>query len=163
MPFLKTALFTAIVPGTVVGVVPWLLSRWWPLELGAASWVGSPLVAAGALTYVACAFGFARARGTPATFDPPKELVVGGPHRYVRNPMYVGIVSILAGEALLYEAGSILIYAAALALAFHLFVVVYEEPHLHGLFGDSYAAYLREVPRWIPRVRTYNRPHAHYR
>ncbi len=160
MAFLKTAIFTATVPGTVAGVVPWLLSHMWSLELGAARWVGIPLVAAGALTYLACAFGFALARGTPATFDPPKELVVSGPHRYVRNPMYVALVAILVGEALLYQAGSILVYAAALGLGFHLFVVAYEEPHLRGRFGDSYAAYLRDVPRWIPRMRTYNRTHA---
>lgn len=160
MAFLKTAIFTATVPGTVAGVVPWLLSHMWSLELGAARWVSIPLVAAGALTYLACAFGFALARGTPATFDPPKELVVSGPHRYVRNPMYVGLVAILVGEALLYQAGSILVYAAALGLGFHLFVVAYEEPNLRGRFGDSYAAYLQDVPRWIPRMRTYNRTHA---
>lgn len=160
MAFFKTAVFTATVPGTVAGVVPWLLSDRWPLDLGAARWLGAPLVAAGALTYLACAFGFAVARGTPATFDPPKELVVSGPHRYARNPMYVGIVAILVGEALLYQAGSILVFAALLAVGFHLFVVAYEEPHLRGRFGDSYAAYLQGVPRWIPLARAYNRTNA---
>ena len=89
--------------------------------------------------------------GTPAPVAAPERLVVGGAFRYVRNPGYVAVVSMVVGQGLLFASKPILAYAAGLALAFHLFVVLYEEPALRGRFGEQYASYCRRVPRWIPR------------
>jgi protein-S-isoprenylcysteine O-methyltransferase Ste14 len=101
---------------------------------------------------LACIGNFiGRGRGTPAPFDPPRVFVAAGPYRYVRNPMYVGGLFFLAGLALLEGSVSILIFAAVLFIAAHLLVVLYEEPVLRSRFGESYASYLRSVPRWLPR------------
>jgi protein-S-isoprenylcysteine O-methyltransferase Ste14 len=90
-------------------------------------------------------------RGTPAPIDPPKELVVRGLYRYVRNPMYVGVLSVLIGEALLFESARLFWYGAAVFLLFNLFVILYEEPALGRKFGKSYQDYRAAVGRWLPR------------
>jgi protein-S-isoprenylcysteine O-methyltransferase Ste14 len=106
----------------------------------------------GAWVYVRCAWDFAVVgRGTPMPLDPPRELIARGLYRYVRNPMYLGVISVLIGEALLFESVRLLGYAASVAAGFHLFVVLYEEPALRRQFGDSYRRYRESVPRWIPR------------
>jgi protein-S-isoprenylcysteine O-methyltransferase Ste14 len=92
-------------------------------------------------------------KGTPAAFDPPRKLVVRGPYRFVRNPMYIGAGMTLAGVALFYESLSIFIYACLFFLITHLFVVLYEEPTLRRTFGNEYEAYCDRVKRWIPRRR----------
>ena len=89
-------------------------------------------------------------RGTPAPFDPPRRLVVVGPYRLVRNPMYIGAALALPGAALFYESWALLGYCAAFALATHLFVVTYEEPTLRATFGDAYVRYSQQVRRWWP-------------
>ena len=94
-----------------------------------------------------------REHGTPAPMDPPKELVVVGFYRYVRNPMYVGIILILIGYFLWFGYWSLLIYTASVFIVIHLFVTLYEEPTLQRKFGESYEKYCRRVPRWIPRLR----------
>jgi protein-S-isoprenylcysteine O-methyltransferase Ste14 len=105
----------------------------------------------GASIYLWCAWDFTFAgRGTPAPIDPPKELVVRGLYRYVRNPMYVGVVSILFGEALFFESRILFEYAVIVFIFFYLFVVLYEEPILMKKFGESYRNYCRVIPRWIP-------------
>jgi protein-S-isoprenylcysteine O-methyltransferase Ste14 len=96
------------------------------------------------------AFGV-HGRGTPMPFDPPRELVVQGPYRYVRNPMYVAGVLVLLGEALLFTSLPLLEYAAAFWLATHLLVLGYEEPRLRRSFGDGYERYRATVNRWVPR------------
>jgi protein-S-isoprenylcysteine O-methyltransferase Ste14 len=96
-----------------------------------------------------------RGRGTPMPIDPPRRLVVVGPYRYVRNPMYVAGLLVLLGQATLYGAVSLLWYAAGFALATHLFVVGYEERTLRRRFGADYDAYRAAVGRWIPRLRPY--------
>jgi len=90
-------------------------------------------------------------RGTPAPFDPPRELVGVGPYRWVRNPLYVGALAVFVGFGLLDRSPAMLLFALALVGCFHVFVLVYEEPHLERTFGEPYRRYLREVPRWIPR------------
>jgi protein-S-isoprenylcysteine O-methyltransferase Ste14 len=92
-------------------------------------------------------------RGTLAPIDPPRKLVRVGLYRHVRNPMYVGVVTALVGESLLFQSRALAIYAVVVWLVFHLFVVLYEEPHLRGTFGPDYDAYREAVPRWIPRFR----------
>ncbi len=92
-------------------------------------------------------------KGTPAPFDPPRRLVIRGPYRLVRNPMYIGAAFALAGAALFYESVPLLTYGAALLLLSHLIVVFYEEPTLRRSFGPDYEAYCRHVRRWWPTVK----------
>jgi protein-S-isoprenylcysteine O-methyltransferase Ste14 len=94
-----------------------------------------------------------RGRGTPAPYDPPRELVVAGLYRYVRNPQYVGVVLAVVGEAVASGRVILLGYAAGLAAFYHLFVTRYEEPTLRRTFGEAYARYVAAVPRWLPRRR----------
>jgi len=89
-------------------------------------------------------------RGTPAPFDPPRQLVVAGPYRFVRNPMYIGAGLALAGAALFYESWALLGYCVAFLFITHLFVVLYEESALRSTFGDSYVRYCQSVRRWLP-------------
>ena len=112
---------------------------------------GAIAAGAGALLALWCVFAFVRiGKGTPAPFDPPRRLVVRGPYRFVRNPMYIGGGLALGGAALFYESASLLAYAAAFLLAAHFFVVVYEEPTLRRGFGAEYEAYCQRVRRWRP-------------
>src|SRR5205809_5248294 len=97
-----------------------------------------------------CTFVFI-GKGTPAPFDPPKKLVVRGPYRFVRNPMYIGAGMTLAGAALFYQSLSIFIYTGSFFLITHLFVVLYEEPTLRRTFGPEYESYCSRVKRWWPR------------
>lgn len=106
----------------------------------------------GAAIVLWCIFTFAFiGKGTPAPFDPPRRLVIRGPYRFVRNPMYIGAGLALLGAALFYGSLSILIYTGSFLLATHLFVILYEEPTLRRTFGDEYEAYCRRVGRWGPR------------
>jgi protein-S-isoprenylcysteine O-methyltransferase Ste14 len=116
-----------------------------------ARWIGGAMVLAGIapMAWSFLSFVF-RGRGTPAPFDPPRLLVVDGPYRYVRNPMYLGAILSLLGAALYYASPWLAAYAAAFALWAHLFVRFYEEPRLRRAFGDDYAAYAARVRRWLP-------------
>ncbi|MGA7343237.1 MAG: isoprenylcysteine carboxylmethyltransferase family protein [Terracidiphilus sp.] len=89
-------------------------------------------------------------RGTPAPFDPPRRLVIHGPYRLVRNPMYIGAGLAVAGAALFYESMALLAYGGMFLFAAHLFVVFYEEPVLRGAFGPEYESYCLRVRRWLP-------------
>ena len=154
----KTLLFTVLVPGTVTIYVPRriLLSRSGNdvLPIGPLRYLGAALLAAGAAVYLWCAWDFATAgRGTPAPIDSPRSLVVRGLYRHVRNPMYIGILLLLAGEAMLFQSRSLLGYTGIVFLFFFLFVVAYEEPALARKFGTDYELYCDRVPRWIPRLR----------
>ena len=112
---------------------------------------GMLMVAIGAVLALWCVLAFSFVgKGTPAPFDPPRRLVVSGPYRVVRNPMYIGAALALAGAALFYQSGTLLGYAALFVLAAHLFVVGYEEPALRQAFGGEYEAYCRRVGRWWP-------------
>ena len=107
----------------------------------------------GAIVALSCVATFAViGQGTPAPFDPPRRLVVRGPYRFVRNPMYIGAGLALSGAALVYRSLSLLGYALVLLIATHLFVVWYEEPTLRRMFGDDYVAYCARVHRWRPRM-----------
>jgi len=113
---------------------------------------GIVIGAAGAAVGLWCVFTFAfSGRGTPAPFDPPRRLVIRGPYRFVRNPMYMGAGSALAGAALFFESLPILGYTAFFLLASHLFVVFYEEPTLLKAFTEEYETYCRQVRRWRPK------------
>jgi protein-S-isoprenylcysteine O-methyltransferase Ste14 len=115
-------------------------------------YLGALPILIGVMIYFWCAWDFTFAgRGTPAPIDPPKELVVRGLYLYVRNPMYVGIISILLGEALLFASKRLFAYTAVAFIFYFLIVVFYEEPVLRRKFGESYLEYCKHVPRWIPR------------
>jgi protein-S-isoprenylcysteine O-methyltransferase Ste14 len=156
MLLLKNILFTIIVPGTVTVVIPYLLvSRGagsappsWGILQALALAVGG----VGLAIYVRCVWDFASfGRGTPAPIDAPKRLVVRGLYRHVRNPMYVGVLLILFGEAAYFGSRGILRWALGFFIFAHLFVVLYEEPTLRRRFGEAYEEYCRSVGRWWPR------------
>jgi len=154
---LRVAIFTLVVPASVTvwiplyWLFPWLRGAVTPnrgLEVLAAV-----LVAAGAMGYVWCALDFAfRGQGTPAPIEPPKVLVVQGLYRFVRNPMYISVFTVLVGECVLLKSPIFVEYAVLVTLGFHLFVLFYEEPALKRKMGPAYEEYCREVPRWIPRI-----------
>ncbi|MEA2564474.1 MAG: hypothetical protein QOH06_5978 [Acidobacteriota bacterium] len=152
--FLKNLLFTVLIPGTVGVYVPLRLAGSWQ-GASAQDWLlAAPLLLAGAFIYFWCLWNFAvTGRGTPAPIDPPKKLIVRGPHKYVRNPMYLGVLGVVFGWAVLFRSTAILSYAAIVALMFHLTVLAIEEPSLRRLFGAEYEDYCRSVRRWIPTKR----------
>jgi len=125
-----------------------------PAVMDAPQIVGIIIGSAGAVIALWCVITFAWiGKGTPAPFDPPRRLVVRGPYRFVRNPMYIGAAIALSGAALFYESVTLLAYVCGFLLAAHLFVVAYEEPALHRTFGPEYDQYRRLVRRWWPRLR----------
>jgi protein-S-isoprenylcysteine O-methyltransferase Ste14 len=155
-PAIATVFFVIVFPGTVVVWIPYELSGEWSfgtsffgIEL--TRWVGAATVLAALPIFADFLIRFVREGfGTPAPIAPPRKLVVGGSFRYCRNPGYVAVVSLVVGQGLFFASTSVLIYAVCLWLAFHLFVVLYEEPNLRRRFGAEYEEYRRRVPRWIP-------------
>ena len=151
-PFLKTALFTLGVPGSFAVLIPLLIAGDRPAAGGAARVLALLLLALGAVLYLRSAWDFASfGRGTPAITDAPKRLVTRGFYRYTRNPMYVAVLSMIAGWAILYGTPILWAYGAAIFVFFSLFIRLYEEPRLTREFGDEYAAYMKRVGRWLPR------------
>ncbi len=123
-----------------------------PADLGLLEVVGMVIGAAGGALALWCILTFVVVgKGTPAPFDPPRKLVVDGPYRYVRNPMYIGAALALGGAALCYRSIALLGYVGLFLIATHLFVVAYEEPALARAFGDDCEAYRVRVRRWLPR------------
>lgn len=152
---IRNLLFTVLVPGTVGVTVPWLLAGDREPASGGLLVLACTLLALGAGLYAWTVWDFATfGRGTPAPIDAPRRLVVRGLYRWTRNPMYLGVLAVILGHAALLRAWELVAYAGAVALAFHLFVVVYEEPHLRRVFGAEYEAYRARVPRWLPRPRS---------
>jgi protein-S-isoprenylcysteine O-methyltransferase Ste14 len=156
-----TAAFFVAAPGTLVGLVPWWMTHWsvhqplpyWVL----AQAVGVLLICAGLIPPVHAFVQFARAGGTPMPIAPTPHLVVSGFNRYVRNPMYLGLVTVIVGQALLFGQFSLLVYAAAWWATTASFVHWYEEPTLARQFGAEYEAYRNAVPAWRPRLRPWTR------
>jgi len=155
MTALKSLLFLIMAPGMVAGYIPLvLLRRGSQLETGFFAYLAFPLWAAGGVILLWSFWNFLiQGRGTPAPIDPPKELVVTGFYRYVRNPMYVGIFLILLGHFLWFQSIWLLVYMVIAFLTVHLFVTLYEEPTLKRTFGAAYEGYIKRVPRWIPKLR----------
>ncbi len=146
-PLLKTFVFTVFVPGTVAGYVPWRLRRDAPPVTGVEAWAAITVIVMGIGIYLYTAFwGFALiGGGTPAP--------IKGLHRFVRNPMYIGVALVIGGQAWLFHSLHIAIYLACMLLTAHLFVLFYEEPTLRKQFGEKYDHYRETVPRWIPKLR----------
>lgn len=152
---LRSLVFTFLVPGTVAGYLPWLILRGATLDAAPAwRWLGLVPLAIGLAIYVWCVADFALAgRGTPAPIDPPKQLVVRGLYRFSRNPMYVGVLSVIAGQSWLFGSSPLAIYALVVFVCFQVFIVAYEEPTLRQTFDGEYERYCAAVPRWLPRLR----------
>jgi protein-S-isoprenylcysteine O-methyltransferase Ste14 len=156
MTTLKTILFMLLVPGLLLVGLPLYLFQTDPalFSFGIFRWLAVPLWVIGAAGMTWCAWAFTtRGRGTPSPTDPPKELVTSGLYRIVRNPIYVCVVIFLIGHVLWHPARSILWMPVIVAVSSHLFVTLYEEPHLRKTFGAKYDAYCSSVPRWLPRLR----------
>lgn len=154
-PIINTVLFTILVPGTVAVYIPYrLTSRFADPASGPLVGLAAVVIAVGAAVYFRCAWEFAvRGLGTPAPIAPTQYLVTTALHRYVRNPMYLGVATFIVGEAILFHSLHVAEYALAMLFVAHIFVVLYEEPTLGRQFGESYEEYRRNVPRWLPRIR----------
>jgi protein-S-isoprenylcysteine O-methyltransferase Ste14 len=153
MLLIKNLLFTLIVPGTVGVYVPLMLSRNRSTASGLILAIAIALFVLGGAIYGWCVFDFASfGRATPLPLDAPKKVVRRGLYRFSRNPMYLGVLTVIFGWAVLYRSAAIAAYAVAVAFCFSLFVMLYEEPRLRELFGSEYDQYCTEVPRWLFRL-----------
>jgi protein-S-isoprenylcysteine O-methyltransferase Ste14 len=160
MLWVRALIFTALMPGVVGFLVPTLLHAGRPLRGGAWALGWIPTLLGGAI-YAACFLEFLAAGGTPAAFilrrarhlvgEEPADLVRGGLYRFTRNPMYLGVLMAIFGQAILSSSLSVAVYGLACCLGMHLFVVFVEEPHLRAREGRAYADYCRRVPRWFGR------------
>ncbi|HMB90041.1 MAG TPA: isoprenylcysteine carboxylmethyltransferase family protein [Rhodothermales bacterium] len=152
---LRSLFWTMLLPGTVTLYIPYLIvTRWYPTMLGPWNVVQLlsliPIVL-GAAILLHCIWGFAViGRATLSPLDAPRHLVVQGLYRYVRNPMYVGVLMILIGEALLFISVPLIVYAMGFFALVNLFIIFYEEPTLRRQFGASYERYCHAVGRWLP-------------
>lgn len=151
----RTITYSVLFIGFLVIYLPARLLSWSgivrPATIEVQQVAGMVTGAVGAAVALWCIVTFATiGKGTPAPFDPPRRLVIQGPYRFVRNPMYIGAGLALAGAAFFYESLSLLGYTALFLLATHLFVVLYEEPTLRRTFGQEYEAYCSQVRRWWP-------------
>lgn len=151
----RSLLYLIIEAGLFALYIPLALLRTGTrMETGLISFLAVPLWLIGSVFILRSFWDFTfRGRGTPVPTDPPKELVVTGFYRYVRNPIYVGVLLIFLGHFLWFGYWALLIYAMVAFVIVHYFIVLYEEPTLKRKFGAAYEDYLKRVPRWIPRVR----------
>jgi len=161
---LGSLVFFILAPGTILGFVPWWLTRWriGPPFFGIEPlrWVGGALIVLGLLPLLSSFARFAwDGLGTPAPIAPPTNLVVTGFYRRVRNPIYVALVIILLGEALLFGDERVAEWAVLFWLFVFAAVVIYEEPTLREQFGEEYRTYCTNVPRWVPKFIPYKPSH----
>jgi protein-S-isoprenylcysteine O-methyltransferase Ste14 len=148
----RNLVFTIVVPGLGGVWAPWSIASRHGHAPAVAAWAAVPVIAAGAALYLWCVWNFAAVgRGTPGLWDAPTRVVATGPYRWVRNPIYIGALLVVAGEAWLWWSLPVLAYAGAMAVFCHVFVTGYEERRLARRFGPAYAEYRHAVPRWIPR------------
>ena len=156
--FVKTLVFLMLAPGTVTVVLPFVILKnsppskiiqpFFPHNLGLIP------ILLGLIVCLWCFWDYInKGEGTPSPFDPPKQLVIVGLYSHVRNPMYIGIVLFVLGEAIMWSSVPLVVYSLILLVFFHTSVVYYEEPRLKSEFGKKYDNYLRSVPRWIVRFK----------
>ncbi|MBI3738115.1 MAG: isoprenylcysteine carboxylmethyltransferase family protein [Chloroflexi bacterium] len=156
MTAFKSLLFFILVPGLLLGYVPFYIASTNVslFDFGVFRYLALLFWLAGAAGMVWCFLDFlVKGRGTPAPIDPPKELVISGLYRYVRNPMYVSGLIALFGWLTWSPSRALILASLLFFVAAHLFVMLYEEPHLRKTFGAAYEEYCKSVPRWIPRLR----------
>ncbi len=157
MPIVGSVVFLFAAPGLLGVLIPWYTTGWHMDEplLGfePVRWLGGALILCGGAVLLDSFARFAlQGRGTPAPIYPTATLVVSGAYRYVRNPMYLAVTALIAGQGLLIGSLPLLIYALAFVVVTHLFVLVYEEPTLRGTYGAQYEVYAVDVRRWLPRL-----------
>ncbi len=149
-----SAAFLVLAPGTVAGLIPWLITHWRMGE-GATlsgSIIGGIVIALSLAMLIECFLRFAvQGNGTPAPLAPTDKLVVTGAYARVRNPMYVAVSGLIFGQAFFFASAGLIAYGIVIWLAFMIFVLNYEEPRLRSLYPDEYPEYFANVPRWRPR------------
>jgi protein-S-isoprenylcysteine O-methyltransferase Ste14 len=153
---IASAAFFVVAPGTVVGLVPLLITRW-EITGSGLPWrllqaIGVVLIVAGLIPPVHAFVQFVKAGGTPMPIAPTQRLVVTGFNRYVRNPMYLGLIVVMLGQALLFGSLALVLWAAAFWIITASFVRWYEEPTLVDEYDGEYEEYRRHVHAWLPRV-----------
>ncbi len=153
--FLKNLIFTVFVTGTVAVYIPYRIIKdrynFFYIHWGILQILSAVFILCGALIYFWCVWDFAViGRGTPAPIDAPRCLVIKGLYRYVRNPMYIGVLTVILGWAGFYNSYEILRYAVLVWLIFYGIIMIIEEPILQRQFGESYKVYCKQVKRWIP-------------
>lgn len=151
--------FFLLAPGTTAGLVPWLITGYQGSAPGVDVLDGlrGLLGALGLGSAVVCFWQFVReGHGTPAPVAPTETLVVGGLYRHVRNPMYVGVAAMIAGQALAFSSLALTVWLVAFMVAVGSFVTAYEQPTLSRQFGPAYDRYRRGVPGWWPRLRAWH-------
>jgi protein-S-isoprenylcysteine O-methyltransferase Ste14 len=150
---LRNLIFTVLQPGLIAGLIPYYIirgkidpERAWTLY----TYFGIGVLAVGLIIMLRCILQFAfEGKGTLSPVDPTRCLVVRGLYRYSRNPMYVGVMMILIGEAIAAQSVSLWIYSAVIFIGFNLFIMLHEEPRLIKDFGEEYMLYRKSVRRWI--------------
>ncbi|HEY2169059.1 MAG TPA: isoprenylcysteine carboxylmethyltransferase family protein [Candidatus Angelobacter sp.] len=158
---LGSAVFLVIAPGSIAVLLPYWIDRWQmapPLPgFVALRVIGVLLICAGLPLLLDSFARFAiQGFGTPAPIAPPRHLVISGLYGYVRNPIYIAVAALVFGQGLLFGNVQVLKYGLAVALGFHLFVLLYEEPVLRSKFGNEYEVYCKNVRRWWPRIKPWN-------
>lgn len=155
MNVIKTVLYMGIMHGFFTYFFPWQIASLDPaaVNVGIGRWLAVPLWLTGTLLIIYCSIDVIhRGRGTPAHLDPPKTLLVTGPYRYVRNPIYLGSLLVQLGTIVWFGSLLLLPYFLLFIVAYQILIVFVEEPVLRRMFGPAYDNYVREVPRWIPRL-----------
>lgn len=156
--WLEEAAFMVLVPGTVAYWLPkhglHFFDEFMPSAWMSRHWLSLPLICVGAAIVIRCVWEFgARGLGVPMPIDHARHLVVSGLYRYVRNPMYLGVLLLLIGESIWFGSRSFAIYTLIWFACVHTFVLLYEEPNLRRRFGASYTNYTASVRRWVPKSR----------
>lgn len=148
----RALLAVIVLPGIFAGILPWVIAAEDPWR-GEGHDLGAIVLGAGIGIVILCVRDFLMiGRGTLAPWDPPKNLVVVGLYKHVRNPMYVGVLTIILGTAICTGSPAVLAYGIVVAIIFHMRVILYEEPRLAAQFAEDWAKYAREVSRWLPRA-----------
>lgn len=152
---LRNLIFTVLQPGVVTGLIPYLLLRnsgrtFFPDSWTIRHYVGALVMISGFSILLSCILRFAtEGKGTISPVDPTKKLVAKGLYRYSRNPMYLGAMLALTGEAVFWQSLVLAIYAAIVFIGFNLFIILHEEPRLKRDFGAEYESYFQKVRRWL--------------
>jgi len=161
MNLIRLIIFTAIIPGLVVGYIPYSVHNYLEIfDIGIYKYFGLFVITLGFALYLWSALSFLlKGKGTPTIWlakhlkfligEEPIKLVSSGLYKMSRNPMYLGVLNIAFGQAIFFESRAILIYAGLLSVFFHLVVILLEEPHLKKKHGQEYVDYINQVPRWI--------------
>ncbi|MEX0290039.1 MAG: isoprenylcysteine carboxylmethyltransferase family protein [Flavobacteriaceae bacterium] len=153
--FIRNLVFTILQPGLVAGLIPfWILGNRFEVALKqpfqSNHYLGAMIFLLGLIIMLWCITSFAvKGKGTLSPVDPTKKLVISGLYKFSRNPMYVGVVLILIGEAIFFQSRELWLYVIAVFVAFNLFAMLVEEPRLRRDFGEEYRNYCKRVRRWI--------------